>query len=278
SLFNASPENASLKYSALEDSVLRGTTLIDRGYARSSLARFVIERYPWSDAKLAARLVLLFASKSLPHRMLEALRFQNGKMQGVTTVCEVRGTPSADLGGCFERARQEAMGEAARVTVLGVSLVDVGSLEWSEASGRTGQGVGGGIGSGSNGGFSSFSHHFALALGREGWRLYQALEMSGLRLDEWLMRVPGGARLRSWEWGETWMESFRRISQGYGPWTPRLNEAYTECFDINLDAFCGEGKPYPPLIPVYRPWVKIQEINDIKVDDICKFEWRVGRS
>ncbi|KAL2838416.1 hypothetical protein BJX68DRAFT_213340 [Aspergillus pseudodeflectus] len=266
SLFDYGPEDASLKYSALEDSVLRGATVVDRGYVRSSLARYIIEQFPWYDSKLATRLVLLFACMPDLHRMLEAMRFQNEKIAGITTMQEVNSTPSADLPSRFALAKREALSEAAQVTVLGVSLVDVESLERMEA--HKGLGTG----------FSSYAHNFALAIGREGWRMYQACEKNEYRLDEWLMRINGGSRLRNWEAAEGWMGWFRRICGGGETWTARLNDAYTACFDVDLDFFCGEGRPYPPLIPVYRPWVKIQQINDVKVEDICKFEWKVGRS
>ncbi|KAJ0422617.1 hypothetical protein BJY00DRAFT_310987 [Aspergillus carlsbadensis] len=265
SLFDFGPEDASLKYSALEDSVLRGTPVIDRGYVRSSLARIIIDQYPWYDPKLATRLVLLFACKPGPHRMLEAMRFQNGKLAGATTMHEVNSRPSADLPSRFALAKREALSEVAAVTVLGVSLIDVESLKRMEA--RNGQETG----------FSSFEHHFALVIGREGWRMYQAFEKNEYRLDEWLMRITGGSRLRSWEGAEGWMGGFRRITGEVGTWTAKLNDAYNACFDVDLDFLCGEGKPYPPLMPVYRPWVKIQQINDVKVEDICKFEWKVGR-
>ncbi|KAL3491995.1 hypothetical protein BJX62DRAFT_236635 [Aspergillus germanicus] len=266
SLFDFGPEEASLKYSALEDSVLRGTTVIDRGHVRSSLARYIIEQYPWYDSKLAVQLALLFACKPDPHQMLEALRFQNEKLAGVTTMHEVSSTPSADLPSRFALAKREALSEAAKVTVLGVSLVDVECLQRMEA--RNGQDTG----------LSSFSHNFALAIGREGWRMYQACEKNEYRLDEWLMRITGGSRLRTWEGADEWMGGFRRLTREGGTWTAKLNDAYTACFDVDLDFLYGEGKPYPPLLPVYRPWIKIQQISEVKVEDICKFEWRVGRS
>ncbi|KAL2810901.1 hypothetical protein BJX63DRAFT_433863 [Aspergillus granulosus] len=265
-IFDVSIEDASLKYSALEDSVLRGTTVIDRGYARSSLARFIIEKFPWHHSKLAARLVLLFACPADPHHMLEAMRFENDQLQGLTTMLEVKNTPSADLASRFARAKREALSGAAKVTVLGVSLIDVASLERVQEN------------SGADTGFSSFSHHFTLAIGREGWRMYQAYEKAEGRFDEWLMKITGGSRLRSWDWAETWISDFQRIRGSIGTWTTEINDAYTRCFDMNLDLLCGEGKRYPPLIPLYRPWVKIQEINNVKVEDICKFEWKVGRS
>ncbi|KAL2838375.1 hypothetical protein BJY01DRAFT_237503 [Aspergillus pseudoustus] len=190
-------------------------------------------------------------------------------MQGLTTMLEVYSTPSADLASHFARAKRDALSEAAKVTILGVSLIDVESLERSEAG--SGQGK-----TGSR--FSRFSHHFALGVGREGWRMYQAFDMTGLRLDEWLMKVMGGSRLRSWEAAEIWISCFQRISGSSGFWTTGINDAYTSCFDVDLNLLCGERRVYPPLIPVYRPWVKIQEITDIKVEDIRKFEWKVGRS
>lgn len=59
-----------------------------------------------------------------------------------------------------------------------------------------------------------------------------------------------------------------------GKWSSELNSVYKECFEVDLDSICGRRRPQPPLVPVYRPWVKIHEINDVKVDDIKKFTWR----
>jgi len=59
-----------------------------------------------------------------------------------------------------------------------------------------------------------------------------------------------------------------------GTWSNELNGAYKECFQVDLTSICGKKKLQPPIVPVYRPWVKVHEINDVKVDNIKKFTWK----
>lgn len=56
-------------------------------------------------------------------------------------------------------------------------------------------------------------------------------------------------------------------------WSPELNAAYKELFDVDLDWVCSKECLQPPLVPIYRPWVRLFEIEDVQVDNIKKFGW-----
>ncbi|GKZ51919.1 hypothetical protein AbraIFM66951_008232 [Aspergillus brasiliensis] len=91
----------------------------------------------------------------------------------------------------------------------------------------------------------------------------------GYRLDEYLKR--GGSQLRSWQEATAFLKSFRKLCHYSGPWTRELKDAYWTCFEIDLDSICGRRRLQAPLVPVYRPWVRTFEINDVQVEDIKKF-------
>ncbi|OJJ65556.1 hypothetical protein ASPBRDRAFT_532719 [Aspergillus brasiliensis CBS 101740] len=57
--------------------------------------------------------------------------------------------------------------------------------------------------------YTSFAHCFVLAIGREGFRVYQAWGEHGYRLDEYLKR--GGSQLRSWQEATAFLKNFGKL-------------------------------------------------------------------
>ncbi|PYH48991.1 uncharacterized protein BP01DRAFT_388823 [Aspergillus saccharolyticus JOP 1030-1] len=259
-LFEGGVQAASCRCIALRSAVLRGQTTV-RLRPRASLNRQLDLPIPsfWNTAFIATTVVLLFASPPDPDATLAALSWLSYELGGVPTMTDIRKYASADLSKRFAQAKKVAIdGKVAKVTVLGVDLVDVEIIDRCEIQSRDME-------------YTSFAHSFVLAIGREGFRIYEAWREHGYRLDQYLMR--GGSRLRTWAESKSFLKSFNKLCQPQKQWSPELNSAYEECFGINLDSFCGKGPLKYPIIPVYRPWVRIFEINDVKVEDIRKFTW-----
>ena len=129
--------------------------------------------------------------------MLEALRFQARSLGGVPTMAEILSPPSADLPKLFSEAKVAAIdGKVGKMTVLGVSLVDVKMIERGEKKSLDMR-------------YTSFAHSFVLAVGREGFRVFQAWGEHGYRLDQFLMR--GGSRLRTWKEAKRFLKKFQNL-------------------------------------------------------------------
>ncbi|RAH63982.1 uncharacterized protein BO66DRAFT_476155 [Aspergillus aculeatinus CBS 121060] len=258
---------ASHRITALRVAVLRGETAVDLRPRASAYpphrglkpARPRPRPSIWHLSYVAATLVLVLASPAERGATLAALKWQSQEMGGLPSMAEIWKTGSADLSRRFAQAKKAAIdGKVATVTVLGVDLVDVEMLDRGEIKNRDLD-------------YTSFAHTFVVAVGREGFRVYTAWRAQGHRFDQVLGN--GGSRLRSWAESRSFLRSFGRLCRAQKKWSPELNSAYQECFGIDLDSICGEGRPKLPIVPVYRPWVRIFEINDVKVEHIQKFTW-----
>lgn len=198
--FRDGPEVASYTFDALRMAVMKGKTDVVVDERRMRYIGSIVARLaPWSSCKLACTLVLLFASSADTASMLEALKWQSGSLGGLPTMAEIINNPSADLPRRFTQAKKAAIdGKIGKVTVLGVSLVDVEMIERSEKKSKDMD-------------YTSFAHAFVLAIGREGFRVYQAWGEHGYRLDEWLMN--GDSKLRSWEDAKVFMKTFKKLTR-----------------------------------------------------------------
>ena len=58
-----------------------------------------------------------------------------------------------------------------------------------------------------------------------------------------------------------------------GTWSQEINDAYQACFEVNILKICGKKGPQKPIVPIYRPWVRFFEVEDVKNSDIEKFSW-----
>ncbi|KAL6229578.1 hypothetical protein BDW75DRAFT_235097 [Aspergillus navahoensis] len=216
----------------------------------------IIEKTPWNSSNLATTLVLLLACPPESEAMFDALKWQSRSLDGLPTMAEVSSTPSADLQIRFAEAKKAAIdGKVGKVTVLGVSLVDVEKLERVENKSHDMK-------------YTSFAHSFVLAIGREGFRVYQSWGKHGYRLDQYLMQ--GGSRCRSWTEAKSFLKYYSDLRQ---TWSRELKDAYKECFEVDLDSICGKGRLQPPVVPVYRPWVRLFEITEVEVGNFRKFTW-----
>ena len=56
-----------------------------------------------------------------------------------------------------------------------------------------------------------------------------------------------------------------------GKWNDNINSKYHECFNVDIAKICGKDKLQKPIVPVYRPWVRMYDIVDVKGEDIQKF-------
>ncbi|RDK41715.1 hypothetical protein M752DRAFT_284451 [Aspergillus phoenicis ATCC 13157] len=170
-------------------------------------------------------------------------RRQSRSLGGLPTIADISSTTSSDLPKQFSQAKKAAIdGKIGKTTVLGVSLVDVEMIKRGEHQNRDMN-------------YTSFTHCFVLAIGRESFRVYQAWDEHGYRLDKYLKR---GAFLKS----------FQKLCH-YS--TRELKNAYWTCFEIDLNSIYSRRRLQAPLVPVYRPWMRTFEINDVQVEDINKF-------
>ncbi|KAE8373410.1 hypothetical protein BDV26DRAFT_285136 [Aspergillus bertholletiae] len=125
-------------------------------------------------------------------------------------------------------------GKVDRVTALRVNLVDVEMLKRGEKKSRDMH-------------YSSFAHSFVIALMR------------------------GGSRLRSWEDAKAFPKMFQKLCRFQ--LCDELNAAYHKCFEVDINSVCGRGTLQPTIARLYRTWVRIFEINDVKVENFQKFVW-----
>lgn len=113
----------------------------------------------WKSCKMAATLILLFASSNDPTCMYEALKSQSQSLGGLPTLKSIQRTPSASLSQAFRRAKAAAINEA-KTTVMAVSLTDV-HIFALVALGRAEQ-------------YFRFAHVFTMGIGPEGVIIWQA--------------------------------------------------------------------------------------------------------
>ncbi|KAE8332223.1 hypothetical protein BDV39DRAFT_200376 [Aspergillus sergii] len=239
--FGDGPDAAPVKFESLRNYMMEGQTRIQRDGQFSYLMQPPYARLlPWNSCKLAATLALVFSSPPEPESTLEALGFLSRSLAVCTS----------------QKAAID--GKVGKVTVLGVNLVDVEMLERGEKMSRDMN-------------YSSFAHSFVIAIAREGFRFYQSWGEHGYRLDEYLRR--GGSRLRSWEDAKAFLKMFQKLYRFQENWTDDMNMAYKHCFEVDIKSICGRGKLQPPIVRPYRPWVRIFEINDVKMENIEKFTW-----
>ncbi|RAH83826.1 hypothetical protein BO86DRAFT_446895 [Aspergillus japonicus CBS 114.51] len=195
------------------------------------------------------------------------LKWQSAGLAGPPTMADVRGTGSAELGKRFAPAKKAAMdGREATVTGAGGgsggtwSCWTAGSC--SAATTRTPP---------------RSRTAFVLAVGARGRpRLPGVAARAHATIASISISRTGGSRLRSWAEARAFLASFGRLSRFQKQWSPELNSAYAECCGIDLDEICGDGRPGLPIVPVYRPRVRIFEINDVQVEHIRKCTWDGG--
>ncbi|RMZ69246.1 Arsenite methyltransferase [Pyrenophora seminiperda CCB06] len=214
---------------------------------------------PWNSCKMAATLVLLFAAPRDSESLFFAVKTQSRTLGGLPTLEHIRKTPSASLDTAYRRAKQGAFGDGKRTTVMAVSLTDVHIFELAEQDKAEPH--------------FSFSHVFVFAVGPEGTVIWQSWGKFGYRLDEYLKR--GGGRLRDWQEADQFVNDFTKLVSGKGTWTAKRNKLYERLFDIDLNHICGPKGPERPLTSKFKPWVRINTLENVKYEDVTKFRWSV---
>ncbi|RDW67204.1 uncharacterized protein DSM5745_09070 [Aspergillus mulundensis] len=226
-------------------------------------------------AYLAATLVLVLACPAGKADLYNAFAFLTDSLETKQSLDEIEHNIQTknlvDLTKRFNVAKSAAInGKVGKVTVLGVNIKDVHMTRW--AHGKTGDGMHGGEL------FSSFQHPFVIAVGREGWRLYQGYGGSenGMSLDEWIML--GGTRVRGWDEAKKWLRLFERFVKKSGTWTEEINGWYNDLFLIDLEV-CAHLKETERAVNLvgkvedFQPYVQVHELGDVQLGDLTKFEF-----
>lgn len=187
---------ASLQFATLQSNALVGKwTSQQLKLPEVRDAATVAKAFPWNSSKVATTLVIFEAATRKQTR--DALEFILMPRGGKLTIDDVINTPSVDLEKELISAKMAADdGNVGKVTVLGVHLVDLERLKgeaYDEDEDR----------------YTSFDHSFALGIGREGVRLYQAGAPQELNFFDWMRE--GKARVRSWKEMSTFINSFRVV-------------------------------------------------------------------
>lgn len=272
-------QTASIRFAAIQEIVTAGEAEVTHSAYQIASRTLFGNSLPWNSCKLAATLVLLHAAPRNAQVMFEALKFQSQSLGGLPTMSMINAAPSANLASRFAQAKKAAVdGKVGKCTALAVSLVDVEMIERGENGNKPM-------------GYSSFAHTFVLAIGREGWRLFQSWGEYGYTLDEYLER--DGARLRDWKEAKAFVKAFLVLATSevrpecsvnspgktyaeplcQGSWSQKINDAYDACFEVNIFKICSKKGPQKPIVPIYRPWVRFFEVEDVKDSDIEKFAW-----
>ncbi|KAL3475257.1 hypothetical protein BJX99DRAFT_259550 [Aspergillus californicus] len=272
--FNHGSRAASLSAMVMVLHALRGLTTIDLddpnipGRARASAEH----DYPWTSAHLSASIVMLYATPNSHVDMVVTLKFLNTALSNMSRRLQTelaKTAASADLARRFKVAKTAALnGKVGKVTVIAVNLIDLLHIDLSAYAESN---------------HTSYEHAFALVVGREGWRIYQANGAYGHGYEFWKNLMAQGCRPRTWAEGTTFMKAFSKIVKQKGPWTAEINTSYKECFCIDLDEVCkarskkkakgGNRRKEPQGMQEYHPWVSLLELHDVRSEQILKFTW-----
>ncbi|CAF9940458.1 MAG: hypothetical protein ALECFALPRED_008680 [Alectoria fallacina] len=230
-------QTASIRFAAIQATVTEGEAEVTHSSCQVASRTLAGNSLPWNSCKLAATLVLLHAVPTDAQVMFEALKFQSQSLGGLQTMSTISGAPSASLASRFAQAKKAAVdGKVGTCTVLAVSLVDVEMIERGESRSKP----------------MSWGEH-------------------GYTLDEYLER--DGARPGDWKEAKAFLKAFLVLATAEGSWSQKINDAYEACFEVNIFKVCGEKSPQTPIVPIYRPWVRFFEVEDVKDSDIEKFAW-----
>ncbi|MCJ1393967.1 hypothetical protein MMC18_006844 [Xylographa bjoerkii] len=257
SVFQEGPERSAGKFVALRQLVLDGR---DTPVAfDANLHAIGAGQIRWNACELVAGTVMVMASPCDRNQNRRALRFASKTLGSLPTMKTVSTVPSADLSEYFRVAKKAAVdGREGELTMLGVNLVDVGMLERRQAGEQDLQ-------------YTSFEHTFVLGIGREGFRMWSVWGGCEYQLDD--LSTLEGARLRDWNEGKEFLKTFKVLTAEKGTWSEEIIKAYDELFDVDMLSICGKDKRHLPVVPDYRPWVRIFEIKDVKTANMEKIKW-----
>ena len=232
--------------------------------------------YPWDNCKQTATLVLVLAARQRDMAAATVFYFNPRTNENCPQLAEIQATPSVSLKGVAGRALDAASTRGA-VTVLGVDLVDMELLDRYERGEPTN--------------FQSFGHTFVIGVGPEGVRIWQSW-VTDYCFHEYL--ESGGARVRDVDWLRGFVDRFENLvaeevgdrvcyrsdfdetTEGLqGGWTLRKNEWYRDCFQVDVNLICASGVEQRRLIPKFRPHVRVHVVENVRLEDVRKFIWKV---
>ncbi|KAI9642015.1 hypothetical protein NHQ30_009886 [Ciborinia camelliae] len=252
-IFSEGLETASHVCSRIQSAAVDNSHHIELDLMYKKHPPFDIE---WRSCKLASTTVLLFATPK--DRLFQALRFNSQSCGGLPTLDEIRSTPTSSFISEYSKGKLAAQGPLQRTTVMCVSLADVHIFELARV--RKAER------------YSSFAHSFVAGIGPEGMVIWQAWGEHGYRLDEYLGR--SGDRVRTWSEADAFVKDFESlVAKNRGPWNSKRNEWYKRCFEVDIQKICGGKGKQNPIVPKIENWVRLFIIEDVKVDDLRKFEW-----
>ncbi|TGO07031.1 hypothetical protein BTUL_0344g00020 [Botrytis tulipae] len=266
SLFKYGPDIAVFIFSKLqlhikEKTYKRTGAIIEIGIfsEESDLSLDQDHSFLWKSCKMAATLVLLFATSNDPVFLDNALKSQSRSLGGLPTYDSIRKTPSASLPLAFQRAKLAAKNNE-QTTVFAVALVDVHIFELAQR--------------GASEPYFSFAHVFTIGVGPEGVIVWQAWGQHGYRLDEYLNN--GHGRVRDWSEADQFVRDFDKLAaQKKGTWDAKCNKLYKKLFLVDINQICGPGRLERPVTPKFKAWVSIHTIQNVTYEDVTKFSWSI---
>lgn len=226
----------------------------------------------WKSCKFVTIFIMSIAASK--EGALKAIKFCSMTRGGLPTLNLIRNTPTSSLRSAFVIAKTAAQ-KHGKTTVIGVAMTDVHIFELAQR--------------GTSEQVFSFAHSFVVAVGPEGFVVWQAWGEHGYNLAEWLKR--DGDRVRTWEEAEDFIKDFTKLTTGKvrgiyalpgglfanlfvkGSFDAKRNKLYKKLFDVDLFQICGSKGPERPLVPKFEAWVQLEVLEDVKVEDILKFEY-----
>lgn len=150
----------------------------------------------WKSCDLAANFILVVASSKTSAE--QATKFLSISQSGPITLSLVRNTPASSFRSAFDIAKAAAQKQK-KTTVISIVLADVHMMQLTSR--------------GQSEGHISFAHKFVVAIGPEGFVVWQAWGVGtgyGYRFDEWTDR--DGDRVRTWDEAEQFVKDFEKLT------------------------------------------------------------------
>ena len=193
------PARTAGKFVAIRQLILDGTDA-PVNFDSNALARNPTAQIPWNVCELVAGIVMTLASPCDTVENRKALRFASTTLGGLPTMATVTTIPSMDLEEYFRVAKIASINrQLGELTVLGVNLVDVGTLDRRQRGGGDMR-------------YTSFEHTFVLGIGLEGFRMWSVWGGCEYQLEH--LSSPEGARLRYWTEVKDFLETFKVLTTG----------------------------------------------------------------
>ncbi|KAI9163454.1 hypothetical protein HJFPF1_05068 [Paramyrothecium foliicola] len=213
----------------------------------------------WRSDKLTNSVILLLACDKDSMNMQQAIQFYSPSVHCPLKHDLIQHQPSASLTLAFRRAKTAAKDEG-KTTILGCDLIDTAIYDPTRR--------------GTPKQYTSFIHCFVLGIGPAGFAIWQAWgdsksQPGSYSLDDYLR--DGHGKLRCWDDAEQFVNDFEKLAKAKGAWTAKLNKLYKKLFLVDLNQVCEPNGDGLPITPRFKPWVRIQRIDDVTARRVHKF-------